>query len=211
MKNLTTFYIVRHGETVWNIERKLQGLLDSPLTKNGISQAKIIAKDLSHISFSKIYSSDLNRAKHTAQIIAKKHKLAHETSVLLREKGYGIFEGKNLDEYLTIFKNKFDVMDKLSKRKRLLFRFHKSIETDEQILNRFKSFIKETAPKHSGEKVLVISHGTIMRLALIHLGFAEYHELPGNSVKNTGWFTVESDGENFEIKETVGITKIRNS
>src|SRR5258706_14102789 len=92
--NLTTFYIVRHGETDWNAERRLQGHSDIPLNENGELQAKNLADELQDITFDLAFSSDLLRAKRTAEIIALEHKLEVQTTKLIREKNYGSLEGK---------------------------------------------------------------------------------------------------------------------
>ena len=62
-------YLIRHGETSWNCEKRLQGQSDSPLTEEGIRQAKALAGRLSTISFDAVYSSDLERARQTVHII----------------------------------------------------------------------------------------------------------------------------------------------
>jgi broad specificity phosphatase PhoE len=74
--NPCTFYITRHGETVWNIQQRMQGQQDSPLTENGILQAKAAAEKLKKIHFDHAFSSDLLRARRTAEIIAADHDLA---------------------------------------------------------------------------------------------------------------------------------------
>lgn len=60
--NFCTFYVVRHGETEWNVARKIQGHLDSSLTENGLSQAKELGKQLQTTHFDAVFSSDLLRA-----------------------------------------------------------------------------------------------------------------------------------------------------
>ena len=62
---MTTIYIVRHGETKWNVKQLMQGHKDSPLTEKGIEQAEEIKKELKNIHFYRIFSSDLLRAKRT--------------------------------------------------------------------------------------------------------------------------------------------------
>ena len=98
-KNLCTIYIIRHGETEWNVKKIMQGQKNSLLTTKGIQQAKQAAKQLKQIKFAAIFSSDLLRAKRTAQIIALEHKLIVKTRKILRERYYGKFEGKKIITY----------------------------------------------------------------------------------------------------------------
>src|SRR5258706_4066259 len=91
---LATLYIVRHGESEWNIKHLIQGQKDIVLSKNGKLQAQILAGELKKISFEFIFSSDLLRAKRTAEIVALEHKLAVQTAKVLRERSFGKLEGQ---------------------------------------------------------------------------------------------------------------------
>src|SRR3990172_8408752 len=97
--NYTTIYIVRHGETEWNIKGVMQGHSDSPLTKTGEKQAHQIAEELKEIHFDEIFSSDALRAKRTAEIIALERKMAVQAKTALRERNYGEFEGLPYEKY----------------------------------------------------------------------------------------------------------------
>ena len=66
----TRIILLRHGETVWNVEGRYQGHLDSPLTATGEAQAHALAERLAGQSFARLYSSDLGRAQRTAEFIA---------------------------------------------------------------------------------------------------------------------------------------------
>lgn len=85
--------IVRHGETQWNVERRLQGWSDVPLNDHGHAQAKKVADRLSSESVTVIYSSDHQRAHQTAHHIATLHKLKPIKDKSLREDCMGILEG----------------------------------------------------------------------------------------------------------------------
>lgn len=65
-------YLIRHGETDWNVERKIQGQTDIPLNSNGKQQAEEAANEIANLKIDRIISSDLSRAKETAEIINKK-------------------------------------------------------------------------------------------------------------------------------------------
>ena len=89
---------VRHGETPWNAERRLQGHQDIPLNELGLAQAAAAARYLAqrhaHTSFSAVISSDLLRARQTADAIASALELGVHDAPALRERHYGDFEGK---------------------------------------------------------------------------------------------------------------------
>jgi len=84
-RKLCHFYITRHGETVWNTKKIMQGHSDSPLTENGINQAKATAKKLQDVPFAQVFSSDLLRTKRTAEIISADYDVVVKTNKLLRE------------------------------------------------------------------------------------------------------------------------------
>ena len=84
---------IRHGETDWNVAKRIQGQTDIPMNETGHSQALAMAFNAAHYNFSAIYSSDLGRAYHTAQMVASRRGLDVITKPLLRERHYGIFQG----------------------------------------------------------------------------------------------------------------------
>ncbi len=205
-KNFCTFYIVRHGETKWNVEKKIQGHGDSPLTQKGLQQVKTIVTELKQIKFHAIYSSDLLRAKRTAEIIALEHKLAVKTTQFLRERRYAELEGKPrsiLDDFNKVY-------DTLSNEERLKFKISENIESDEDMISRFITFLRETAILYPGKNILVTTHGGMMRILLIHLGFGTYKNIFVGIIDNAAYIKLLSDGVDFFIEETKGINKDEN-
>lgn len=92
-------YLVRHGQTLFNLTGQVQGWSDSPLTEKGISQAKLAGKGLSNVAFKTAFSSDAGRARSTALIILDENKGTEKPALTeltqLREWGYGGFEGRD--------------------------------------------------------------------------------------------------------------------
>jgi probable phosphoglycerate mutase len=99
--------LVRHGETAWNAERRLQGHLDIPLNGEGARQAAAVARALSGENIDAVISSDLQRASQTAQAIAASHQLPVQVEPLLRERCYGGFEGLLYSEIAQRFPHEF--------------------------------------------------------------------------------------------------------
>ncbi len=94
----TRICIIRHGETDWNVTKRIQGQTDIPLNETGHGQALAMAFNAAHYNFSAIYSSDLSRAYETAQKVAARCGLEVRTTPNLRERHYGIFQGMTAAE-----------------------------------------------------------------------------------------------------------------
>jgi 2,3-bisphosphoglycerate-dependent phosphoglycerate mutase len=95
--------LIRHGETAWNAERRLQGQLDIPLNPHGLRQAQALADALRHEALDALFSSDLQRARQTAQAIGDAHGLPLQAQPDLRERCYGGFEGLRYDQIAARF------------------------------------------------------------------------------------------------------------
>lgn len=207
--NLCTIYIVRHGESESNAKGLLAGHLDSRLTEKGKMQAGELAEKLKRIHFDAVYSSDLIRAKQTAEIIVAERKLAVQASELIRERGFGVHEGRSREEYSRIMKSFYDELNKLSEEGRKQAKFPDGIESDDSIVARIVTFLREVAIANPNKTVLVVAHGAILRNFLIHIGFAKRNELPiVGFMENGAFMKIESDGIDFFIKETQGLHKI---
>ena len=200
-----TFYIIRHGQTEWNLKKIIQGHRDSPLTEMGISIAKQHAKELKGIQFDAIFSSDSLRAKQTADIIALERNIAIKTTQLLRERSFGKYEGKNLNIFTNELKHLVEQFEKLSDKEK---RKHKypTMESDEQMISRFITFLREIAVAYPNKTVLVISHSVIISALLIHLGYIKYHENPTYLFPHDSYLILESDGVEFDVKKVYKIT-----
>ncbi len=96
MKNVT-FYYVRHGETIFNVTDRAQGACDSPLTENGIAQAKRCGENVKNIHFDHAYCSTSERAVDTAEIILTNRDVSLTRVKGLKEMAFGLLEGVKLD------------------------------------------------------------------------------------------------------------------
>ena len=94
----TRICLIRHGETAWNVEKRIQGHTDIPLNETGRAQALAMAFNAAHHRFRAIYSSDLMRAVETAQVLAQREELEVKSLPQLRERHFGLFQGLTVAE-----------------------------------------------------------------------------------------------------------------
>jgi len=206
-KNYCALYVVRHGQTEWNVQRRLQGLKDSPLTKEGINKVKDVGRALKKIKFDAVFSSDALRAKRTAEIIKLDRKLIIQTTKALREKAFGKYEGMNYVKFREIFKKQMKKRETLTDKQRYKFKLTPDFQSDEEFAPKFITFLRETAIAFAGKTVLIVSHGGTIRSFLVSMAFYTRKELPHGSVKNSSFVKLLSDGVDFFIKEVSGVEK----
>lgn len=197
---MTTFYIVRHGETDWNAQKLVQGHTDIPLNATGEAQAKALGEALRDIPFDLAFSSDLMRARKTAEIVLLEKQLAIETTEVLRERHYGALEGQHSSAFRT-----FDSLYRaLSHEEKKTYKHDEHYESDEELTTRLITFLRETAITHPDKTILVGTHGGVLRTLLIHLGHATYDQHV--KIANTAYFVLKTDGIEFTVTETQGVT-----
>ena len=203
-----TIYLVRHGQSEWNVQNLMQGKTSGvPLTKTGIKQARAIEAKLKKIKFAAIFSSDLMRARQTAQVIAWQRKLAVTTARAIRERSFGAYEGKTLEQYQEDLRETLKRFDVLSDKDKFKFVYPHGIESIGGTVARVITFLREVAVAYAGKNVLVISHGGVLRLLLIHLGYGTYNQLPPFCIDNTGYLVLKSYGVEIEIEKVVVVHK----
>jgi broad specificity phosphatase PhoE len=151
---VTEIWLVRHGQTDWNVARRYQGHADIPLNQTGIDQADSLAQQLSTETFIAIYSSDLSRASETASIIASRLGLPVSTDRRLREICQGVWEGMSLDEVKEKYADDFarGAKDPTSTRA-------PGGESVAEVAARMSEAADEILHNHPEGKVLLISHG----------------------------------------------------
>ncbi len=201
-KDLCIIYFVRHGETDWNVQTRTQGHTDIPLNANGEAQAHELKEKLQDVKFDAIYSSDLQRARRTAEIITLERDIAVQSTKLLRERNYGVLEGKTKSEIEIIIN---DLLAKLTEAEKRTARLFPEQENDEEVVNRVVTFMREIAIANPGKTVLLISHGGIIRELLVHFMFDGVGERYNLKIHNGSYIKFESDGVDFFIRDMVGI------
>ncbi len=201
--NYGTLYIVRHGETDWNRDKLLQGHKGVGLNSTGISQAEAASKFFNELEIDAIYTSDLPRATETADLLYKKHTHKEVTSKL-RERDYGKFEGRTLEN---IRAEHFPESLHMS-----ISEFWPQLENNsevegyDKITERIMPYIEEIATKHKRQNVLLVTHAGILRAILVYLGYTTYPKLLRRGVMdNLAHIEIESDKKGLKVKTTKGI------
>lgn len=196
-----TIYLVRHGETEWNVSKTIQGQRDIPLNQKGEVQARQLRDKLKAIHFDAVYSSDLIRARRTAEILNMERELAIATTQALRERSFGLYEGKPMNE---AHARLYELLEKYKSHPHLV---ESRVETNEQMVSRAIIFMREISIAHPGKTVLVVSHGGLMRTLLLHLGFCTTSQIPPfGFIQNLAYIKLQCDGSDFFIRETTGIS-----
>lgn len=157
---MTRLILTRHGETLWNIEGRVQGAMDSPLTEKGILQARGLGKRLQGEGITRIYSSDLPRAMRTADEVGQELGLTEILpSSALRELSFGEWEGKVWWELRNLYPELFVIWDKGPHQIQI-----PGGESMWEVTERAWEFIQELPIKHAGETIFVVTHGMTLQL-----------------------------------------------
>ncbi len=164
--------LIRHGVTAWNKEGRTQGSIDIPLDEDGIQMAIKIGNRLSNAAWTMIYSSPLQRAQQTAKIIA--HQAGLENMIIderLQEIGEGKKAGTTEEERIEKWGIGWRNMPL-------------DVEPDEEVVERVLSFIEGIKKKYPNEKVLVVSHGSLIQKMVAQLcpDHLEWDELENASL-----------------------------
>lgn len=196
-ENSTILYVIRHGQTTWNREKKIQGQLDIPLDETGEKQAAALAERLAGQEINKFYASDLQRAFRTAEIIAGILNLPVKTTPALRERNWGSWQGQLLSE----------LGDKL-------WQAGYKPEGGETRMNQKERVLKELdriVSLHKGERIGIVTHGGCNRIILTNaMGLDMFGKYPFHNincclsifeVKDNRWIT-------WTINETAHLNNI---
>jgi broad specificity phosphatase PhoE len=186
----TTLYFVRHGESEANAAGRFAGRMDSPLTPRGREQAEAVAEVLSRVGFDHVVSSDLRRARDTAEAIARRHGLRVEVHPDLAEIDVGDAEGKAFEDLRTRPDWTPDS-----------FVQWPGGESLDQAFRRAKGAVDRIVAEHPGRTVCVVGHGGITRILVSHfLGLLPKlyrHHAP---TRNTDITIVRTDGVTYRVE-----------
>jgi len=207
---VTELYLIRHGETEWNRAGLWQGHKDSPLTENGIEQAESLAERFvkDKITFDAVYSSDLERAHHTCRILTTPFPGHGEQIILepgLRERALGPLEGLTLEE----IKKKFPEDAARHAAGDPQYR-PEGGESWADTFARSCHYLREIVRRHDGQRVLAVSHGGVLGMALrdalgLNLLPPRRFQLP-----NTGLNVFEFEDHNWRLRTWGDTAHLKN-
>ena len=189
---MTHLFLIRHGETDWNIEGRWQGHADVPLNYRGREQAAQIAHSLADIGLKAIYSSDLTRAGDTAEALAATTGLTIRYDKRLREIHQGEWQGLLVTEIQARYGEQFQ-----RRRENPLTVAPPGGETVLQVKERVVGAVEDIIKEHQQERVAVVSHGFALAVIQVH-----YLDLPIHDV----WDMIPRNDEWRELKVSAGLS-----
>lgn len=157
LDSVTTILAIRHGETVWNREQRIQGHRDIPLSELGLAQAQRLGQALADAPIDAIYASDLARAWQTAEAVAAPHGLALRAERDLRERSFGSFEGLTWGEIET----RWPQQSERWRRRDPAFATEGG-ESLQDFYRRSTTTVERLAQAHPGQTIAIVAHGGVM-------------------------------------------------
>jgi len=191
----TRICFVRHGETDWNVEQRIQGQTDIPLNRTGRAQALAMGYNAGHHRFSALYSSDLIRALDTARAIGEREGLEVRPLPQLRERHYGIFQGLTVAEGAERYPEahaRYAVRDP-----------DYDFETGEslhRLVARVEQGIDWMLRHHPGENLCAVSHGGVLDVIYRRATGRPLHAPRDFAIPNCAlnWFHFDEHGWHLE-------------
>lgn len=191
---MNKIYLIRHGETTWNKEKKFQGCTNTPLTDLGVAQGEKLARRLENVKFTALYTSPLKRAAKTADLISLKQEVTATEDERFKEIFFGDFEGKTfraLGEEYPWFQEwtKDPSMHKIPNGDNL-----------QEVLIKTEQVFKDMCEKIEGGEIGIVTHAGFIRLvvlALMGLPLAYYWRFSLNNTSITV-FTYKNGKFNLE-------------
>ena len=186
---MTSLYLIRHGQTDWNIEQRWQGQSDIPLNATGHQQAARVAAELVTANFSAIYSSDLSRAYETALALSRISGLPVQRETRLREIHQGEWQGLREIDIQSRYGNAFQ-----ERKQQPLHIAPPGGETVVQVRDRVVSAVNDICIMHPHERVALVSHGFALALIQVHFSLMPLETAWQIIPANAEWRELEIDG-----------------
>lgn len=194
------FYIFRHGQTDYNVEKRVQSFLDIPLNSTGIAQAQALAKNLSNVQFDCVYSSTLSRALDTAKIVLGDKKVKIITDPGLRERNLGVLCGKIMNLTDAPADTRVDLTkEKVDMPAALLFNDDyapENGESDNEFIKRVCDTMIKIAKHTDAKTVGIATHGGVIGALVRHFTDLDFSGMP-----NAEHIKMQWDGKNFSLPE----------
>ena len=202
----TVIYLTRHGQTMWNIEKRLQGRGNSPLTEDGIERAKELRDRIKDIKLDVIYSSPIERALTTANIIKGDKSVEVVTDDGLMEMCFGDYEGKITDEVMKENPN-WDISLIMKGNTELAAPNGENLE---EVRDRVANAMDRIIEENRGKTILIVAHGITLKAIMYYFKDEEVNsEVMGQATltkvnvdeNNRFYIEFKNDNSHFSIKE----------
>ena len=194
-KETLKLYIVRHGETEWNVIKRFQGQLNTPLTKKGIKKLKETGKELEDVTFEEVYTSELERTVNSAEIILsenrgyKNKKLKLKKLAELNEVYFGVWQGLKYEEVFLKYPeeaNNYFYNVKNYKAENV------KAENLKDALERFLRGINKILSSHKSGNILIVTHGTVFEMFINHVGNNDIFDIDERTLMGNGDYKIFS-------------------
>jgi 2,3-bisphosphoglycerate-dependent phosphoglycerate mutase len=190
----TNLCLVRHGETAWNAEGRVQGQLDVPLNGVGLAQARAVANALCAERFDALYSSDLGRVTQTADPLAKLLQIPLRLDPRLRERHYGFFQTLTYAEVKV--KHPEDYARFRARELEYDFRTGESLQAFYQ---RSIACLGGIAARHPGESLLIFTHGGVLEMAYRFANSLDLRSPRDFGIPNCGLNRLAIEGDTWHV------------
>jgi probable phosphoglycerate mutase len=192
----TRICIIRHGETDWNVEKRIQGHTDVPLNETGRAQAMAMAFNAAHQRFQAIYSSDLARTVETAKLLAQREEQDVKLLPQLRERHYGVFQGITAEEGAARYPAAYAHY--------VARDLNYDFETGESLLGfaeRVREGIDWLVRHHSGQTIAAVSHSGLLDVVYRRATGRPLHTPRDFKIPNCAlnWFHFDGQGWHLEV------------
>ena len=160
---MTELILIRHGETDWNVEHRIQGHIDVPLNRTGLAQAEAIGERFRDVDIDVLVSSDLNRALQTMKPISDRRDLPVFRDPRLRERHLGVLQGKTAEEAKQLTPQAFEVYRSRAKDAEL-----EEGESLAAFAHRVIAALKQLTQSHKNKRIVAVTHGGVLDIAYRH-------------------------------------------
>ncbi len=202
----TQLCIVRHGETAWNAEHRVQGQLDIPLNEIGLRQAQSVGLALRGERFDAIYSSDLSRARQTAEPIANFLSMKLVIEQDLRERHYGIFERLTYAEVRQKYPEDYARFE--ARDPEYAFRTGESLR---DFSARSIAIVSKIVKQNEGKSILVFTHGGVLDKLYRHITGLPLSAERNFGIPNAGLNRIEITADGWRILSWADIAHLEGA
>ncbi len=194
-RRLTRVIVVRHGQTEWNVEARIQGQGDSKLTAEGRAQARAIAARLAAQPFDVLVSSDLGRAAETARAIAERCGKPIVLDARLRERHFGVGEGMTYEEVDSAYPGAFARIRNVDPDFVI-----PGGESRRQLHERVVSAMDSIARTHDGKTIVVVTHGGVLATFFRHVHAIPLDVAHPIAITNASYNVLIHDGSRWSVE-----------